>query len=79
MAPRMAGRGRPTNGDEGVRCDIRPSAEQAAYLDDLVRIGLYGRTRTEVARYLVVQGLERLVQAGLLKLRSASRPSEESD
>ncbi len=65
------------NGDDGVRCDIRPSSEQAAYLDDLVRIGLYGRTRTEVARYLVVQGLERLVQAGILKLRSDARPSEE--
>lgn len=65
------------NGDDGVRCDIRPSSEQAAYLDDLVRIGLYGRTRTEVARYLVVQGLERLVQAGILKLRSDVRPREE--
>lgn len=73
----MAGQGRPTNGDDGVRCDIRPSSEQAAYLDDLVRIGLYGRTRTEVARYLVVQGLERLVQAGMLKLRSNTRSSEE--
>ncbi len=73
----MAGKGRPTNGDDGVRCDIRPSSEQAAYLDDLVRIGLYGRTRTEVARYLVVQGLERLVQAGILKLRSNAGASEE--
>lgn len=63
------GRGRPTNADEGVRCDIRPSSEQAAYLDDLVKLGLYGKTRTEVARYLVVQGLERLVQAGILMLR----------
>ena len=73
----MAGRGRPTNGDDGVRCDIRPSSAQVAYLDDLVRIGLYGRTRTEVARYLVVQGLERLVQAGILKVRSDVRSSEE--
>lgn len=73
----MPAKGRPTNGDDGVRCDIRPSSEQAAYLDDLVRIGLYGRTRTEVARYLVVQGLERLVQAGILKLRSDARASEE--
>lgn len=65
----MAGRGRPSNGNDGVRCDIRPSAEQASYLDDLVRLGLYGRTRTEVARFLLVQGLERLVSAGILKLR----------
>lgn len=73
----MAAKGRPTNGDDGFRCDIRPSAEQAAYLDDLVRIGLYGRTRTDVARYLVVQGLERLVQAGILTLRPNARQSEE--
>lgn len=73
----MAGRGRPSNGDDGVRCDIRPSSEQASYLDDLVRIGLYGRTRTEVARYLLVQGLERLVQSGILKLRADGGPAEE--
>lgn len=73
----MAGRGRPSNGDEGVRCDIRPSSEQASYLDDLVRIGLYGRTRTEVARYLMVQGLERLVQGGILKLRTDGGAPEE--
>jgi len=63
------GRGRPASESDCVRCDIRPSAEQAAYLDDLARVGLYGKTRTEVARYLVVQGLERLVQAGILTLR----------
>jgi hypothetical protein len=62
-------RGRPRTGDDGTRCDIRPSSEQAAYLDDLVRVGLYGKTRTEVARYLVVRGLERLVEAGVLALR----------
>jgi hypothetical protein len=62
-------RGRPANGDDGVRCDVRPSSDQAAYLDDLVQTGLYGRTRTEVARYLIVQGLERLIQAGILTVR----------
>jgi hypothetical protein len=69
----VAARGRPPNGDDGIRCDLRPSADQAAYLDDLVKVGLYGKTRTEVARYLVVQGLERLVQAGILKIRQAPR------
>lgn len=65
----VMGRGRPTSESDCVRCDIRPSSEQAAYLDDLARLGLYGKTRTEVARYLVVHGLERLVQAGILTLR----------
>jgi len=72
------GRGRPSNGDDGVRCDIRPSAEQARYLDDLVRFGLYGRTRTEVARYLVIQGLERMIAAGILKLRTGVAVAEEN-
>jgi hypothetical protein len=67
----VAGRGRPPNGDDGIRCDLRPSADQAAYLDEVVKLGLYGKTRTEVARYLVVQGLERLVHAGILKIRQA--------
>jgi len=69
-------RGRPANGEDSVRCDIRPSSDQAAYLDDLVQVGLYGKTRTEVARYLVVQGLERLVQAGTLSLRRQSKAPE---
>jgi hypothetical protein len=68
------GRGRSRNGEDSVRCDIRPSSDQAAYLDDLVRIGLYGKTRTEVARYLVVQGLDRLVHAGVLPLRNPVIP-----
>ena len=72
----MARRGRPSNGDEGIRCDIRPSREQASYLDELVRLGLYGRTRTEVARFLLVQGLERLVSAGILKLQASAEPPE---
>lgn len=69
MLARAMGRGRPANEKDGIRCDIRPSAEQAAYLDDLTRVGLYGKTRTEVARYLVIQGLERLARAGFLTLR----------
>lgn len=60
------------NGEDPIRCDIRPTTEQAEYLDQLVRVGLYGKNRTEVARYLVIQGLERLVRDGILKLSPPS-------
>lgn len=56
------------NGDDPIRCDIRPTPEQAAYLDQLVHLGLFGKNRTEVARYLVIQGLERLTRDGILKI-----------
>jgi hypothetical protein len=57
------------NGDDPTRCDIRPTAEQAAYLDQLVATGLYGKTRTEVARYIVIKGLEGFIERGFLKLQ----------
>jgi hypothetical protein len=59
------------NGEDVVRCDIRPTPEQAAYLDQLIETGLHGKTRTEVARFLVIKGLETLVQQGILKLRTS--------
>jgi hypothetical protein len=62
--------GKTQNGDDGTRCDIRPSPEQTGYLEQLVRLGLYGKNRTDVARYLVIQGLERLAREGILKLDS---------
>jgi hypothetical protein len=65
------------NGDDGVRCDIRPTKDQAGYLDQLVKIGLYGKNRTDVARYLVVKGLESLAQQGIVKLQSI--PPGDSD
>lgn len=72
---------KPQNGEDGVRCDIRPSKDQAAYLDQLVRIGLYGKNRTDVARYLVVKGLERLAEQGIVKLnqQTLAPPKEDSD
>jgi hypothetical protein len=65
------------NADDGTRCDIRPSPEQTGYLEQLVRLGLYGKNRTDVARYLVIQGLERLAREGILKLEiQAASPPE---
>ena len=62
--------GKSKNEDEGSRCDIRPTPQQKAYLEQLVRLGLYGKNPTDVARYLVIQGLERLAHEGILKLQA---------
>ena len=39
------------------------------YLDDLVKTGLYGGTRGEIAEYLIRLELQRLVKEGFIKLR----------
>jgi hypothetical protein len=38
-----------------------------ALLDDLVSSKFYGETRTEVARHLIIVGLEALIRRGRLK------------
>ena len=45
------------------------SEEVASYLDDLSRLGIHGKNRSEVARTLVSQGIERLIREGFLVLR----------
>lgn len=57
------------NADNGPRLGVTPSAQVTRYLDDLVRIGLYGKTPTEVAGTLISQQIERLIREEILKLR----------
>jgi hypothetical protein len=51
-----------------ARITINTSAEIAAYLDDLVSIGIQGKTRAEVAERLVSAGVQQLIKDDLLKL-----------
>lgn len=51
-----------------TRVTINTSAEVAAYLDDLVGIGIQGKTRAEVAERLVSGAVQQLIKDGLLKL-----------
>ena len=44
-------------------------AETAAYLDDLVKTGLYGKNRTTVVRTLLGQMIELLIEKGRIKQR----------
>ncbi len=69
----LAHMARERNENGTVRVDIRPSAEVAAYLDDLVALGIHGKTRSEVARALVGYEIERLIREGLLKIRAPAQ------
>jgi hypothetical protein len=60
---------REVNGTDSVRIYIRTSAEIAAYLEELVRIGVHGKTPSEVAKTLVGYEVERLIRERFLELR----------
>jgi hypothetical protein len=55
------------------RIYISPSAEIAAYLNELAGVGIHGKTKSEVANTLISREIERLIREGILKLRY--RPS----
>lgn len=55
-----------------VRITINTSSEIAAYLDDLVEIGIQGKTRAEVAERLVSSAVQQLIKDGLLKLHNTN-------
>lgn len=57
--------------DKGTRINIRASKEVVGYLDDLARIGIHGKTRTEVAKTLISNAVERLIKDGFLTLRGS--------
>jgi hypothetical protein len=51
-----------------VRIVVSTTAELAAYLDDLVEIGIFGKGRPEVANALVAREVERLLREQILTL-----------
>jgi len=59
-----------------VSITISTTPAVAAYLDDLVQTGLYGKTPSEAAERLVSRGLERLIHEG--KLGTGRRRSARS-
>lgn len=56
-----------------ARITINTSSEIASYLDDLVVIGIHGKTRAEVAERLVSTAIQQLIKDGLLKLHNGNR------
>ena len=54
---------------DNTRIYIRPSQEIVQYLDELAALGIHGKTRTEVAKTLVGNEIERLIEKGFLQIR----------
>jgi len=50
-----------------TRVNISPPAKVIDYLDKMVRLGLYGQTRSEVALRLMCEGIERRIVDGTLQ------------
>jgi hypothetical protein len=65
---------RSPNENETSRISIRASAEVGAYLDELAVIGIHGKTRSEVAKTLLGNEVERLIRDGLLGVRRGADP-----
>jgi len=56
------------------RVVIRPSAEVERYLQDLADLGIHGKTKSEVAKTLVQNEIERLVRERFIGLRRKGKP-----
>jgi hypothetical protein len=60
---------RTPNANHSVRVTITASAQVGGYLDDLIGVGIYGQTQSEVAKTLVASGIERLIKDGVLQIK----------
>jgi hypothetical protein len=57
----------PPNQLETSQLRISTTKAVVAYLKELVSTGLYGRHHTDAAERLIAQGIERLLEQGILK------------
>lgn len=53
---------------DNSRINIRTSPEILGFLDQLVDIGIHGKTRSEVAKTLLSNEIERLIRDGVISL-----------
>ena len=58
--------GRTPNKLDTIEVTIRTTPPVAAYLDELVQTGLYGKSRSEAAERLVTREIEALISEGTL-------------
>jgi hypothetical protein len=61
---------RKPNANKTTRLTVSLSSEVVAYLDELARIGIHGKTASEVAKTLIGNGIERLVKDGIVRIRT---------
>lgn len=63
----------PKKSQVGERLTIRAPRQLCVYLDDLVSFGLHGDTRSDVARILLTNEVERLIREGFLEIKKVSK------
>ncbi len=56
-----------------MRIQISIGPMMSGYLDDVLNTGMYGRTRSEVARSLLCRAIERLLSKGIIEKRNPLR------
>lgn len=54
--------------NENYRINIRTSPEISGFLEQLVTIGIHGKTKSEVAKALISNEIERFIRDGLIRL-----------
>ncbi|MFW2371866.1 MAG: hypothetical protein ACN4GM_01995 [Gammaproteobacteria bacterium] len=54
---------------ENYRINIRSTSEVCAFLDQIIDIGIYGKTRSEVAKSLIAIEIERFIREGLITVK----------
>jgi hypothetical protein len=69
---------RPRNPLAGTQERFTANRVIRGYLEDLVQTGLYGRSPGEAAERLVSQGIERLIEQGVLIRKPLRSPNENS-
>ena len=67
----------PPNQLETTQLRISTTKAVVVYLKKLVSTGLYGRHHTDAAERLIAQGIERLLEQGMLKPNSGEELTED--
>jgi hypothetical protein len=65
----------PKKSQIGERLTIRAPRQLCVYLDELVLFGLHGDTRSDVARILLTNEVERLIREGFLRIKGTGKSS----
>jgi predicted DNA-binding protein len=50
------------------RVNIRISPETAAYLDALRKVGIHGKTHSEIVKMMIAREIERFIREGIIPL-----------
>jgi hypothetical protein len=78
MVPRIYTQFVAKKSKDGERLNLRISVQLNGYLLDLSDLGVHGTTRSDVARALLTNEIERLIREGFLKMRSKDGRSDDN-